>query len=512
MLTSLKTAPAEQVVADALAVICFEAPEADQAQPPVGNAAPVAADLSANDPAIAAQSGWLADLRASGEFSGKLYETSVLHRPHGLSAKRLVVIGGGNPKRFTSVEMRRLGGVLLRVLKSKGVRSIALLLDGKTPKDQVLAAVEGVILGSWEADKYKSDPKKNSKRVDEFILSIPDGRTDELNSVIKQAEIIAEAQNFARDLINEPANKLKPQTLADATKSTAAEFGLNFKLLDHDAMAQLGMGALLGVAQGSSNPPFLVSLEYRPSRTDGKDHLALVGKGVTFDTGGLSIKPSDGMEKMKYDMSGAAAVIGAMRAIAQLKPSIPVTAYAPLVENMINGDAQRPGDIVTTLAGKTVEVLNTDAEGRLILADAITYANRNGATHIVDAATLTGAIGIALGHHNMGVFTNSEEFLAKFFAASRIAGEKGWQLPMDEEYKEYLKSAYADLPNIGGRYGGSITAAWFLREFADPTPWIHLDIASTAWLDDGKAWLSKGPSGVAVRSFIQLALDWNSKT
>jgi leucyl aminopeptidase len=205
-------------------------------------------------------------------------------------------------------------------------------------------------------------------------------------------------------------------------------------------------------------------------------------------------------------------VIGAMRAIAQLKPSIPVTAYAPLVENMINGDAQRPGDIVTTLAGKTVEVLNTDAEGRLILADAITYANRNGATHIVDAATLTGAIGIALGHHNMGVFTNSEEFLAKFFAASRIAGEKGWQLPMDEEYKEYLKSAYADLPNIGGRYGGSITAAWFLREFADPTPWIHLDIASTAWLDDGKAWLSKGPSGVAVRSFIQLALDWNSKT
>ena len=268
-------------------------------------------------------------------------------------------------------------------------------------------------------------------------------------------------------------------------------------------------GSLIGVAQGSSNPPFLIVLKYRPSLSAGANHLALVGKGVTFDTGGISIKPADGMEKMKYDMAGAAAVIGAMRALSQLKPSIPVTGYIPTVENMINGNAQRPGDIVTALSGKTIEVLNTDAEGRLILADALTYANRNGATHIVDAATLTGAIGVALGHHNIGAFTNNEEFLARFMTAAGAAGEKTWQLPMDEEYKEYLKSAFADLPNIGGRYGGSITAAWFLREFADPTPWIHLDIAATAWLDDGKGWLSKGPSGVAVRSFVQLALGWN---
>jgi leucyl aminopeptidase len=273
-------------------------------------------------------------------------------------------------------------------------------------------------------------------------------------------------------------------------------------------MTKLGMGALLGVAQGSSNPPFLIVIKYQPATPSGTGHLALIGKGVTFDTGGLSIKPADGMEKMKYDMAGAAAVIGAMRAIAQLKPAIPVTAYVPTVENMINGNAQRPGDIVTALSGKTIEVLNTDAEGRLILADAITYANRNGATHIVDAATLTGAIGVALGHYNMGAFTNNETFLAKFMAAARSAGEKTWQLPMDEEYKDYLKSAFADLPNIGGRHGGSITAAWFLREFADPTPWVHLDIAATAWLDEGKAWLSKGPSGVAMRSFVQLALDW----
>jgi leucyl aminopeptidase len=280
------------------------------------------------------------------------------------------------------------------------------------------------------------------------------------------------------------------------------------EVLDQQAMESLGMGALLGVAQGSSNPPFLIVMKYRPAREFGGDHLALVGKGVTFDTGGISIKPADGMEKMKYDMAGAAAVMGAMKAIGQLKPMIPVTAYIPTVENMINGNAQRPGDIVKSLSGKTIEVLNTDAEGRLILADAITYAQRNGATHIVDAATLTGAIGIALGHFNMGAFTNNQEFLNRFLVVSRSAGEKAWQLPLDEEYKEYLKSAFADLPNIGGRYGGSISAAWFLREFADPTPWVHLDIASTAWLDDGKAWQSKGPSGVAVRSFVQLALDW----
>jgi leucyl aminopeptidase len=229
---------------------------------------------------------------------------------------------------------------------------------------------------------------------------------------------------------------------------------------------------------------------------------------VTFDTGGISIKPSEGMEKMKYDMAGAGAVIGAMRAIAQLKPAVAVTGYVATVENMVSGNAQRPGDIVTSLSGKTIEVLNTDAEGRLILADAVTYANRHGATHIIDAATLTGAIGVALGHHNIGAFTNDQALFDRFLTSARTAGEKAWQLPMDEEYKDYLKSAFADLPNIGGRYGGSITAAWFIREFADPTPWVHLDIASTAWLDDGKAWMAKGPTGVAVRSFVQLALDW----
>ena len=505
MQISLETSPVEQLSADALAVVCFEA----DAPPEQRGNETAESSPSVPDPEIAAQAGWLADLRTSREFTGKLYDIAILHRPQGIAAKRLVVVGGGKREKFSSVELRRIAGVLVRSLKSKGARSVTLLLESADPND-VSAAAEGAVLGNWEADKYKSDPKKHEKAIDNFAVAVPGDTSGELAKAIEAGQIIGEAQNVTRDLANEPANKLTPAALAEAAKSAASDYGLKYKELDQSAMAQLGMGALLGVAQGSSNPPFLISLEYRPARTEGQDHLALVGKGVTFDTGGISIKPCDGMEKMKYDMSGAAAVIGAMRAIAQLKPSIPVTGYAPLVENMINGNAQRPGDIVTTMAGKTIEVLNTDAEGRLILADALTYANRNGATHIVDAATLTGAIGIALGHYNMGAFTNNEEFLGRFLAASRVAGEKAWQMPMDEDYKEYLKSAFADLPNIGGRHGGSITAAWFLREFADPTPWIHLDIASTAWLDDAKPWLSKGPTGVSVRSFVQLALDWNS--
>ncbi len=253
----------------------------------------------------------------------------------------------------------------------------------------------------------------------------------------------------------------------------------------------------------------MIILSYRPaSPSSSKDHLGLVGKGVTFDTGGISIKPADGMEKMRMDMAGGAAVLGAMRAIAQLRPPIPVTALVPAVENMPGSKAQRPGDIVTTLSGKTVEVLNTDAEGRLILIDALTYAQRLGCTHLVDAATLTGSIVVALGTVNAGAFTNNQQFLDKLIGVAKSEGEKIWQMPMDEEYKEALKSAFADLHNIGGRPAGSVTAAWFLRDFVGETPWIHLDIAGTAWLDDAKPHLAKGASGVGVRTFVKLAESW----
>ena len=498
----IETAPLETLKADALAVVCFETEEKEE------NSSDASGGLISQDSPIAAQSGWLAELRTSGEFTGKLYEMTVLHRPEGVAAKRLVIVGGGKKEKFSGVEARRIGGVLVRALKPKGIRSLVLALE-PSQAPWVLESAEGMVLGAWEADKYKSDPKKDEKRIDSFTIAVPGGNEKTLREAAERGRVIAEAQNLTRDLVNEPANKLNPAALVAAAKEVASSLGMMCEVLDQEAMAKLGMGALLGVAQGSDNPPYLIAIQYRPPVPYDGEHLALVGKGVTFDTGGISIKPSDGMEKMKYDMAGAAAVIGAMKAIGQLKPSITVTGYIATVENMVNGKAQRPGDIVKALSGKTIEVLNTDAEGRLILADALTYANRNGATHIVDAATLTGAISIALGHYNIGAFTNDEELMNRFLAASRAAGEKTWQMPMDEEYKEYLKSAFADLPNIGGRYGGSITAAWFLREFADPTPWVHLDIAGTAWLDDGKAWLSKGPSGVAVRSFVQLALDWS---
>jgi leucyl aminopeptidase len=478
--------------ADALAIICFEA---------VG-------DQPAVDPDIAQQSGWLAELRSSGEFTGKVYETVTLYRPQSTTAKRLVVIGGGKRESFLTVTARRIGGVLVRSLKSKGVKKIALSLpEGYANGEYVAALAEGAIVGSWEPDKYKTDPERDSKQVSDLVFLSADRSAS--GEAANRGRIIGEAQNFARDLVNEPGNKLTPAELAARAREMALSHQLEFEALDRDQMHQMGMGAILAVAQGSPNPPFLIVLKYKPLHVETGDHLALVGKGVTFDTGGVSIKPADGMEKMKYDMAGGAAVIGAMKAIAHLRPSMAVTAFVPTVENAVGGNAQRPGDIVTSLSGKTIEILNTDAEGRLILADAITYANRHGVTHMVDAATLTGAIGIALGHHNVGAFTNNQPMIDRVISASRAAGEKIWQLPLEDEYKEYLKSAFADLPNVGGRYGGSITAAWFLKEFADPTPWVHLDIASTAWLDDAKPWIAKGPSGVAVRSFVELASRWN---
>ena len=444
------------------------------------------------------------ELYDSGEFSGKALEIAILHRAGVLKAKRLVLAGGGKRDKFDAAELRKLTGAMVRALKSKGIHSITLALDDSFRSDDfAAAAVEGAVLADLENDRYKTDPKKNEKRVDSF--SVLGGS----QAAIDRGRVLAEAQNFTRDLANEPANVLTPTLLAERAKQMASEFGLECEILDQDRMRQLGMGALLGVSQGSAEPPALIVIRYQPAKAPtSKDHLGLIGKGVTFDTGGISIKPSEGMEKMRYDMAGGAAVLGAMRAIAQIKPSIPVTALVPTVENMPGSKAQRPGDIVTSLSGKTVEVLNTDAEGRLILIDALTYAQRLGCTHLVDAATLTGAIVVALGAVNVGAFTNDDAFLQKLLKAARAEGEKTWEMPMDEEYKELLKSSFADLHNIGGRSGGSITAAWFIRDFVDETPWIHLDIAGTAWLDESKPYMAKGATGVGLRTFVRLAETW----
>ena len=473
--------PIAEVEADALIVVGFE------------GAAP-------GGPA----SGLSKELYESGEFSGKALEIAILHRPAGFKAKRLVLAGGGKSSEFTAAEMRKLSGAMLRALKPKGVRSIVLALDEPFRSDDfAAAAVEGALLGDLEADRYKTDPKKNEKQVASFAV------LGGSQAAVDRGRILAEAQNFTRNLANEPANLLTPTGLAESARKMAADFSLECEVLDQDRMRQLGMGALLGVAQGSAEPPAMIILHYKPAaKPSSKDHLGLVGKGVTFDTGGISIKPADGMEKMRYDMAGGAAMLGAMRAIAQLKPAIPVTAIIPTVENMPGSRAQRPGDIVTSLAGKTVEVLNTDAEGRMILIDALTYAQRLGCTHLVDAATLTGSIVVALGFVNIGAFTNNQAFLDKLMAAAKAEGEKIWQMPIDEEYKEALKSDFADLHNIGGRPGGSVTAAMFLKDFVNDLPWVHLDIAGTAWLEETKPYLAKGASGVGVRTFVRLAQNW----
>jgi len=489
----LLTQPVAEVDADALVVVAFEK------DAPLGAAAKTANEASG---------GWIDEIRQTGEFKGKLLDMALLHRPAGLKAKRLLVAGGGKTADFGTAELRRLAAAALRHLKSKGAKTIALAPEeGFAAPEHVAAAAEGALLGDYEPDRYKTE-KEDKKTVDAFSLAAASfGEAHE--AALRRGRIVAESQNFTRDLVSEPANRLTPTLLAGRARQMADEHGLECEVLDQAHIEQIGMGALLGVAQGSSEPPALIILRYRPeSVAEGTAHLGFVGKGVTFDTGGISIKPSEGMEKMKYDMAGGAAVIGAMRAIAQLRPAVPITALIPAVENMPGGRAQRPGDIVTTLSGKTVEVLNTDAEGRLILADAITYAKRLGCTHLVDAATLTGAIVVALGHINVGVFSNNDGLLQRVLGAAKAAGEKMWPMPLDEDYKEQLKSAFADIPNIGNRWGGAITAAMFLKEFAEDTPWAHLDIAGTAWLEESKPFAAKGPSGLPVRSLVHVALNW----
>jgi leucyl aminopeptidase len=446
------------------------------------------------------------DLWESGEVAGKSMEMTLLHHAPGVAAKRVLLAGAGKPEKFQAADLRKAVGAAVRLLKGKSVKRIALSVAAETAgADFVSAAIEGAIVGDFEPDRYKTGNDKKS--VSEFVVAAWDGVVVNERAV-SRGRILGESQNYTRTLVNEPANILTPSKMADAARQTANECQLECEVLDQAKMRELGMGALLGVAQGSAEPPALIVLKYQPPVAGPKAHLGLVGKGVTFDTGGISIKPADGMEKMKYDMAGGAAMIGAMRAIAQLKPPIPVTAFVPCVENMPGSRAQRPGDIVTAMSGKTIEVINTDAEGRLILADALTYARRQGCTHLVDAATLTGAVSVALGHLNVGLFANDDAMRDRVLQAAKAEGERMWNLPLEDDYKDYLKSAFADLANVGGRYGGAVTAAMFLKEFAEDTPWVHLDIAGTAWIDDGKAHLAKGPSGVAVRTLVRLAMDW----
>jgi leucyl aminopeptidase len=455
------------------------------------------------------------DIIASGEVTGKSFETTLLHNPAGLKAKRLLLLGGGKSKNFSAAELRKLAGAAVRTLKDKNIRSFAFTLpeSGARPDEAVRAVVEGAFVGNFDPGYYKTDRKNKDKNKDQKIDAVTivvSGDSKALEAALQSGRIVAESQNFTRDLVNEPSNRMTPTILAERAQKMAKEVGLKCEVHGADEIRQLKMGAFWGVAQGSDEPPALIVLRYDPSGAAKDVHLGLVGKGVTFDTGGISIKPADGMEKMKYDMAGAATMIGAMRAIALLKPKVKVTAIICATENMPSGKAQKPGDVQIAMNGKSIEIINTDAEGRLILADGLSYARQLGCTHLVDAATLTGAVVVALGYVNAGIFASDDQMYERFAKANQHAGEKMWRLPLDDEYKENLKSNIADMVNAGSRWGGAIFAAMFLKEFAEDTPWIHLDIAGTAWMEESKPWIAKGPSGIALRSLVEFVKGWSA--
>src|SRR5438132_3997725 len=454
-----------------------------------------------------AAAGLLRKLAKSGELTGKMLEFTLIHAPAGLKAARLLLVGAGKREQWNSAVLRKLAGAALRYLKARSVKNFALLVrENHATEESAQAIAEGALAANFETDKYKTD-KKNGKNVDTVLVAgFSDAERAAGEKALSKGRIIADAQNFARDLINEPSNKLSPRILAEKAEAMAKEASLAVQILDEKKISELKMGALLSVAQGSVEPPRVMVVTYTPAHPKpGAPVIGLIGKAVTFDTGGISIKPADGMEKMKYDMAGGATMLGVMRALAALKPSVKVICVVPSTENMPGGKAQKPGDIQTAMSGKTIEVLNTDAEGRLILADGIEYAKRLGCTHLIDAATLTGAIVVALANVNVGVFGSDQAFTDKLLARAKACGEKMWQMPIDEEYREFIKGGIADIQNISsGKGGGAITAAMFLKEFSGDTPWIHLDIAGTAWLDEQKPWAAKGASGVAVRTLIDL--------
>jgi leucyl aminopeptidase len=493
MKTNLLLSALSEVVTECLAVVVLDRSEKNR-----GAKDKPEVSIETSDAAIKEAA---RDVISSGEVTGKAFETTLLHAPAQLKAKRLLLVGGGKAKSFSASDLRKLAGAAVRALKPRSLRQFAFVAPESLPAEEAARAiVEGAFVGDFDPDYYKSDRK--DQKIDALTV-VARGDQAKIEAAVNLGHIVGESQNFTRDLVNEPSNRMTPTILGERAKKMAQEVGLKCEVYGADKIKELKMGAFWSVAQGSDEPPALIVLRYEPAGAPEKPVLGLVGKGITFDTGGISIKPADGMEKMKYDMAGGATMIGVMRAIALLKPKVKVTAIVCATENMPSGKAQKPGDVQIAMSGKSIEIINTDAEGRLVLADGLYYARQLGCTHLVDAATLTGAVVVALGSFNAGIFANDDQMYDRFSKALAKAGEKMWRLPLDDDYKDVIKSNIADIVNSGGRWGGAITAAMFLKEFAEDTPWIHLDIAGTAWTEDAKPWIAKGPSGIAVRSLVE---------
>ena len=440
-------------------------------------------------------------------FKGTDGETALIRFKPSEKGKpgRLLLVGVGEESEYKAPQVGILAGTAVRFLLKRNIKSFALVTrSGVDAGEAASSAAQCVVTSQFQIDKYKTSEKK-----DTFLTSwtlCVDGDAKASEAGLKRGLIIGESMNFTRDLCNEPPNVLHPTEMANRAEKMAKETGLKCEILDEAKMKKLGMGSLLSVSVGSEQPAKLIYLRYEPKKSTAPkgEVVALVGKGVCFDTGGISLKPGEGMDAMKYDMSGAGSVLGAMRAIALLKPSVPVIGVVGAVENMPDGKASRPSDVVSAMTGKTIEILNTDAEGRLVLADAVAFAEKEGATKIIDMATLTGAVIIALGDVNTGIMGNDQTLIDEIVESGKEVGENYWQLPVGPAYSKMIKSDIADIKNIGpSRKAGTIMGAVFIQEFIDKAKWAHLDIAGTAWADDTKAHQGKGPTGVAIRTLVR---------
>ena len=455
--------------------------------------------------------GAITQLIAAGEIKGKSGEMTLVHSLGRIPAKRVVVAGLGKPAQFNVDGIRRVSAEASRFARSKAAKKVATIVHGggvggiETEK-AAQAITEGAILGLYRFRKHISKEPENGDLQELVIVERDEAKRGQLEKGCDVGRVTAESVTFARDMINEPANFMTPSVMADIARNLADECGLELTVLERAQMKELGMGGLLGVSQGSHQDPKFIVLSYKGD-TGSQKAVGLVGKGITFDSGGISLKPADDMGEMKGDMAGGATVMATIRAVCKLKPRINVTAVIPATENLPGGSALKPGDVIKAMNGKTIEIISTDAEGRLILADALSYAVKNGLSPVMDVATLTGAVRVALGDVTVGVFSNDEDFSKKVMVAAEEAGERMWQMPMFEEYKEQYKSDVADVKNTGGRYGGAITAAQFVGEFVGDTPWVHLDIAGTSLTSKEKGHVVKGATGVTVRTLINLVMN-----
>lgn len=456
--------------------------------------------------------GQLQELRKNGEFSGKNQQSVLIHTRGAVPAKRILLMGLGKKKDVTLDRVRQAMGTASKKVRQTGAQKFSAPVLGAdavsaSESDVVQAMVEGAILGGYRFNHYRSDKEDTSKEIRSItLLANSASQVSGMKTGAKRGEASAHATSLARDLCNHPANVMTPTRVVQEAKKIAKESKLKLTVLERKHQEKLGMGGMLGVSRGSQEPPKFLILEYSGGKKK-EQPIVLVGKTVTFDSGGISIKPSENMEQMKADMTGGAEVLAAVRAAARLRLPINLIGILPAVENMPDGRATKPGDILRMLNGKTVEVQNTDAEGRLILADGLSYATRLKPKCVVDIATLTGACIVALGQFAIGMMGNDDKLKAELTKAGEQAGERVWEMPLWDEYFEQLKSDVADMRNIGGRGGGMITAGMFLSKFVGDYPWVHLDIASTDWGASERPYVGKGPTAIGTRLLVQFLIN-----